>query len=63
MSFSDFVREHDLKNKATSNIRIQQVLCSLGLDKVETSQEMDRFQVTLESLICILHKVLNWFVI
>ena len=34
MSFNDFVRKHDLKNKATSNIKIQQVLSSLSLNDV-----------------------------
>ena len=34
MSFIDFVREHDIKNKAKSNIKIQQVLSSLSLDGV-----------------------------
>ena len=34
MSFKDFVSEHDLKNKATSNIKIQKVLTSIGLDNV-----------------------------
>ena len=34
ISFSDFVRKHDLKNKATSNIKIQQVLNSIGLNNV-----------------------------
>ena len=34
MSFNDFVREHDLKNKATSNTKIQQVLSSLSLNDV-----------------------------
>ena len=34
MSFNDFLREHDLKNKATSNLKIQQVLSSLSLDDV-----------------------------
>ena len=34
MTFNDFVRKHDLKNKATSNIKIQQVLSSLGLSDV-----------------------------
>ena len=31
MTFNDFVRKHDLKNKATSNIITQQVLGSIGL--------------------------------
>ena len=34
MTFNDFVHEHNLKNKATSNIKIQQVLCSIGVDNV-----------------------------
>ena len=34
MSFSDFVKKFDLKNKATSNIKIQKVLTSIGLDNV-----------------------------
>ena len=34
MSINEFVREHDLKNKATSNIKIQKVLTSIGLENV-----------------------------
>ena len=33
---SDFVRKHNLKNKATSNIKTQQILSSLGLSDVGT---------------------------
>ena len=32
--FNDFVKKFDLKNKATSNIKIQKVLSSIGLDNV-----------------------------
>ena len=32
MKFNDFVKKFDLKNKATSNIKIQQVLNSIGLN-------------------------------
>ena len=32
--FNEFVKKFDVKNKATSNIKIQQVLCSIGLDNV-----------------------------
>ena len=32
--FNDFVRKHNLKNKATSNIKIQRDLHSIGLNKV-----------------------------
>ena len=34
MSFNDFVKKFDLKNKATSNIKIQKVLTSIGLDNI-----------------------------
>ena len=31
MTFNDFFRKDDLKNRATSNIKLQQVLDSIGL--------------------------------
>ena len=34
MSLNDFVRKHNLKNKATSNKKIQQILRSIGLNNV-----------------------------
>ena len=34
MTFNDFVKKFDLKNEATSNIKIQQVLSSLSLNDV-----------------------------
>ena len=34
MTFNDFIKKHNLKNKATSNIKIQQVLPSLSLNVV-----------------------------
>ena len=34
MTFHDFVQNYNLKNKATSNIKIQQVLGSIRLDNV-----------------------------
>ena len=34
MTFNDFIKNYNLKNKATSNIKIQQVLDSIGLDNV-----------------------------
>ena len=36
MTFKDFVHKNNLKIKATSNIKIQQVLLSLSLDDVGT---------------------------
>ena len=35
MTFSDFVHKNKLKNKATSNIKLKQVLDSIGLNNVE----------------------------
>ena len=34
MTFIDFIKKYNLRNKATSNIKIQQVLNSIGLDNV-----------------------------
>ena len=34
ITFNDFVRKYDLKNKPTSNIKIQQILSSLSLNDV-----------------------------
>ena len=34
MTFNDFVKKWNLKNKATSNMKIQQVLSSLSLNNV-----------------------------
>ena len=35
MSLNDFVHKNSVKNKATSYIKIQQVLPSIGLDNVD----------------------------
>ena len=34
MTFNEFIKKHNLKNKATSIIKIQQVLNSIGLKNV-----------------------------
>ena len=34
MTFNDFVVKNRLKNEATSNLKIYEVLCSIGLNKV-----------------------------
>ena len=34
MAFNDFIKKYNLKNKATSNIKIHQVLDSIGLNNV-----------------------------
>ena len=34
MSFNDFIKKHSLKNRATSNIKIQQLHNSIGFNNV-----------------------------
>ena len=34
LTFNDFIKKYNLKNKATSNIKIQQIVSSLGLNDV-----------------------------
>ena len=34
ITFNEFIKKHNLKNKATSNIKIQKVLNSIGLENV-----------------------------
>ena len=34
ITFNEFIKKHNLKNKATSNIKIQKVLDSIGLNNV-----------------------------
>ena len=34
MTFNDFIKKHNLNNKATSNIKIQQILDSMRLNNV-----------------------------
>ena len=34
MTFNDFIHKYILKNKETSNIKIQQILLSLGLNDI-----------------------------
>ena len=44
MSFNNFVKKFNLKNKATSNIKIQQVLSSLSLNDVGIYLRDGRFE-------------------
>ena len=34
ITLNDFIKKHNLRNRATSNIKLQQVLISIGLDDV-----------------------------
>ena len=36
MSFNDFLYKHVLKTKATLNRKIQRVVCSIGLDNINS---------------------------
>ena len=36
LTFNEFIKKHNLRNKATSNIKIQQVFSSLSLNDVGT---------------------------
>ena len=47
MTFNDFVRKHELKNKATSNIKIHKVLTSSGLDCVGIYLGVGLFQTDI----------------
>ena len=44
MTFNDFIIKYNLKNKATSNIKIQQVLSSLSLNDVGIYLRDDSFK-------------------
>ena len=64
MTFNDFVFKHNLKNKATSNIKIYEVLKNIGLDtKVEIYLRDGSFSTDIGIEIYILHKEHIGFVI
>ena len=44
ITFNDFIKKFNLKNKATSNIKIRQVLDSIGLDNVGIYLRDDTFK-------------------
>ena len=47
MSFNDFVHKHNIKNEATSNIKIQQVLSFLSLNDVAIYLRDGPFSTTI----------------
>ena len=47
MSFNDFVKNYNLKIKATSNIKLQQVLGSIGLDNVGIYSRHGPFKIDI----------------
>ena len=63
MTFNDFVRKNDLKNTASPNIKIQQVLSSLSLDGVGIYLRDGPFKSDIGIVNCIDQKVLIGFVI
>ena len=60
MSFNDFVKKYNLKNKATSNIKIQQVLSSLGLNNVGIFLRDGSFPTDIGFVILHLSKGTHW---
>ena len=63
LTFNDFIKKHNLRNKATSNIKIQQVLPSLSLNDVGSIYETDLLNLILVLLIYTHQKVVIGFVI
>ena len=61
ITFNDFVKKFNLKNKATSNIKIQQVLSSLSLNDVDI-EDMIHLNLILVLLIYTHRKALIGFV-
>ena len=47
MTFNDFIKKYKLKNRATSNIKIQQVLSSLCLNDVGIFLRDDPFETDI----------------
>ena len=47
MTFNDFIKKYKLKNKATSNIKIQQVLNSIGLNIVGIFLRDEAFEIDI----------------
>ena len=48
MSFNEFIKDYNLRNKATSNLKMQQVLNSIGLDNVNIYLRDGRFSMISE---------------
>ena len=63
ITFNDFIKNYNLKNKATSNIKIQQVISSLGLNDLGIYLRDVFFKVILEKSFYIHQKELIGFVI
>ena len=63
MSFNDFVHKHDLKTKATSNIKIQQVLSSMSLDDVGIYLKDGSFKSDIRIVNLRPSKGSHWFVL
>ena len=60
MTFNDFVLKHDLKNKATSNIKIQHVLSALSLDDVGIYLKEGSFSIDIGFVILHPAKGTHW---
>ena len=60
MTFNEFVRKHVLKNKATSNRKLQQVLCSIGLNNVAIYLRDGPFESDVGTVNLHPYKGLHW---
>ena len=58
MSFNDFVHKYKLKNKATSNIKLQEILSSLSLNAVGINLRDGPFES--DKVVVNLHPGIHW---
>ena len=61
MSFNDFIDKHNIKNNATSNTKIQQVLGSIGLHNVGIYLRDGPFSTDIGIVSLHLPKRTHWF--
>ena len=63
LTFNEFIKKHNLRNKATSNIKIQQVLSSLSLNDVGIYLRDGPFESDVGIVNLHPSKRTHWFVI
>ena len=60
ITFNEFVKKYSLKNKATSNIKNQKVLTSIGLDNVNIYLRDGSFSSDIGIVILHPSKITHW---
>ena len=60
MTFNAFADKHNFKNKATSNLKIKQALCSIGLDNFDIYLRDGPFSGDIGVVILHPSKVRDW---